>query len=97
MPNRGRGDTVAAVSKAATVAVLEPGTEVSPTTIGGQARGPLGLWAVVLHRVRRPLPDQAAPDRAGPDPTEVTGVTEGADPEPSEAEPSPDAGETRSG
>ncbi|WP_411285070.1 SGNH/GDSL hydrolase family protein [Lapillicoccus sp.] len=99
VPNRGRGDTVAAVSKAATVAVLEPGTEVSPTTIGGQARGPLGLWAVVLHRVRRPLPDQAAPDpdRAAPGPTEVMGVTEGADPEPAEVAPSQDAGDTRSG
>jgi len=54
-----RGDAVASVSKAATRAVREPGTEVSPTTIGGQARGPRGLWALVLHRVRRPFPDRS--------------------------------------
>ena len=63
-----RGDTVASVSKAATRAVREPGTEVSATKIGGQARGPLGLWAVVLHRVRRPFPDRSQPgvDRSQP-------------------------------
>ena len=59
LPQRGRGDGVASVSRAATRAVREPGTEVSPTKIGGQARGPLGRWAVVLHRARRPFPDRS--------------------------------------
>ncbi len=64
VPDRGRGDAVASVSMAATRAVLEPGTEVSPTKLHGQARGPFGLWAVVLHRVRRPLPER--PPSSGP-------------------------------
>ena len=52
--DRGRGERVTPVSRAATSAVLDPGTEVSPTQMAGQTRGPLGRWAVVLHRVRRP-------------------------------------------
>lgn len=58
---RRRGDIVRPVSRAATRAVSDPGTEVSPTRIGGQSRGPLGRWAVVLHRVRRPFPPHPAP------------------------------------
>jgi len=54
--DRSRGERVTPVSRAATSAVRDPGTEVSPTQIGGQTRGPLGRWAVVLHRVRRPFP-----------------------------------------
>jgi hypothetical protein len=50
--DRSRGERVTPVSRAATSAVRNPGTEVSPTDIGGQTRGPLGRWAVVLHRVR---------------------------------------------
>jgi lysophospholipase L1-like esterase len=44
------------VSHAATSAVRDPGTEVRPSQVAGQTRGPLGRWAVVLHRVRRPFP-----------------------------------------
>lgn len=51
-----RGERVAPVSRAATTAVRDPGTEVRPSQIAGQTRGPLGRWAVVLHRVRRPFP-----------------------------------------
>ena len=57
--DRSRGERVTPVSRAARSAVLDPGTEVSPTQIGGQSRGPLGRWAVVLHRVRRPFPARA--------------------------------------
>jgi hypothetical protein len=35
---------------AAGQAVKEPGTEVSPTEIAGQSRGPRGRWAVTLRR-----------------------------------------------
>ncbi|HEU5001031.1 MAG TPA: SGNH/GDSL hydrolase family protein, partial [Lapillicoccus sp.] len=63
--DRSRGERVTPVSRAARSAVLDPGTEVSPTQIAGQTRGPLGRWAVVLHRVRRPFPA-----RAGDAPTE---------------------------
>jgi lysophospholipase L1-like esterase len=62
------GDAVASVSKAAVRAVMEPGTEVSPTKIGGQARGPRGLWALVLHRVRRPFPDRSTQAGSEADP-----------------------------
>ncbi len=51
-----RGEQVAPVSRAATSAVSDPGTEVRPSQIAGQTRGPRGRWAVVLHRVRRPFP-----------------------------------------
>ena len=54
-----RGDTIGPVSLEATRAVREPGTEVSATEIGGKARGPRGRWAIGLHRVRRPVPEQA--------------------------------------
>ncbi len=65
-PDRARGETVGPVSLAATRAVRAPGTEVSATRIAGQARGPFGRWAVVLRRVRRPVPPvhDAAPDSA---------------------------------
>ena len=53
--DRSRGERVP-VSHAATSAVRDPGTEVRPSQIAGQTRGPLGRWAVVLHRVRRPFP-----------------------------------------
>ncbi len=50
------GQQVRPVSRAATRAVRDPGTEVSPTQIAGETRGPLGRWAMVLHRVRLPHP-----------------------------------------
>jgi lysophospholipase L1-like esterase len=59
-----RGERVTPVSRAATSAVRDPGTEVSPTRVGGQSRGPLGRWAVVLHRVRRPFPVRAGDPHA---------------------------------
>ena len=64
--DRSRGERVTPVSRAATSAVRDPGTEVSPTEIGGQTRGPLGRWAVVLHRVRRPFPTRTADPHTEP-------------------------------
>ena len=60
--DRSRSERVTPVSRAATRAVRDPGTEVAPTEIGGQPRGRLGRWAVVLHRVRRPVPAHTTDD-----------------------------------
>jgi hypothetical protein len=68
--DRSRGERVP-VSHAATSAVRDPGTEVRPSQIAGQTRGPLGRWAVVLHRVRRPFPG------AGDDAHTSTAATDG--------------------
>lgn len=51
-PNLGRGESVGPVAIAATRAVAQPGTEVSPAEVAGQARGAQGRWAMLLHRVR---------------------------------------------
>ena len=67
VPDWRRGDTVGPVSRAATRAVRDPGTEVSATEIGGKARGPRGRWAVGMHRVRRPVPQQQGGDPADPE------------------------------
>ena len=71
-PEPRRGEAVGPVAVAAGQAVLEPGSEVSPTEVGGQARGPRGRWAVVLRR--RPTPPR---DPAEPVATDVTGDTSG--------------------
>jgi lysophospholipase L1-like esterase len=62
--DQGPREQVTTVSRAATSAVREPGTEVRPSQIAGQTRGPLGRWAVVLHRVRRPFPARASDPQA---------------------------------
>jgi hypothetical protein len=51
------GEGVDDVAHAAARAAAEPGTEVSGTEIAGSARGPRGRWAVLLNRVRTPLPN----------------------------------------
>ena len=38
------------------IAVTQPGTEVAPAEVGGQARGAHGRWAVLLHRIRPAVP-----------------------------------------
>jgi len=43
------------VAVAAGQAVLEAGTEVSPTEVGGTSRGPRGRWAVLRHRRQSPV------------------------------------------
>lgn len=74
-PDAHRGEGVGPVAVAATMAVREPGTEVAPAEVDGQARGAQGRWAVLLHRIRRAVPaeDQmagggAAEDAATPEP-----------------------------
>jgi len=55
-PEPRRGEGVGPVAVAAGQAVKEPGTEVAPTQIAGQARGPRGRWAVTLRRRRDDVP-----------------------------------------
>ncbi len=49
-PEPRRGEGVGPVAVAAGQAAREAGTEVSPTEIAGQSRGPRGRWAVALRR-----------------------------------------------
>ena len=75
-PEARRGEGVGPVAIAAGQAVRDAGTEVSPTEVGGQARGPRGRWAVLLRRrpaavasATDPDPDgsgQSAPELAEP-------------------------------
>lgn len=62
-PEPRRGEGVGPVAVAAGQAVREPGTEVSPTEVAGQARGPRGRWAVLLRRRHDTVP---APDPSEP-------------------------------
>jgi lysophospholipase L1-like esterase len=55
-PEPRRGEGVGPVAVAAGQAVKDPGTEVAPTEIAGQARGPRGRWAVLLRRRRDDVP-----------------------------------------
>jgi hypothetical protein len=66
-PNLRRGESVGPLAVAATRAVTQPGTEVGPAEVGGQARGAHGRWAVLLHRIRPTVPSSApssAPSRS---------------------------------
>jgi lysophospholipase L1-like esterase len=79
------GEGVDDVAHAAARAAAEPGTEVSGTEIGGSARGPRGRWAVLLHRVRTPLPNPLQlpiplVGRRDPDPAGGTGPSDEAPP-----------------
>ncbi|GAA2473232.1 SGNH/GDSL hydrolase family protein [Terrabacter carboxydivorans] len=65
-PNLGRGESVGPLAVAATRAVTQPGTEVAPAEVGGQARGAHGRWAVLLHRIRPTVPVAASPAVATP-------------------------------
>ena len=76
-PEAFRGEGVGPVAVAAGQAVLEPGSEVAPTQVGGQARGPRGRWAVLLRR--RPTPAQDPADEAVPE-AEETRTTPGDGP-----------------
>ena len=55
-PEARRGEGVGPVAVAAGHAVKEPGTEVAPTQIAGQSRGPRGRWAVTLRRRHDDVP-----------------------------------------
>ncbi len=59
-PELRRGEGVGPVAIAAGQAVLDPGSEVAPTQVGGQSRGPRGRWAVLLHRRQGAVPESAA-------------------------------------
>jgi lysophospholipase L1-like esterase len=58
-PDSLRGERVGPVAAAAVEAVLEAGTEVSGTAVGGQPSGPRGRWAMILRRHRRPVTDRS--------------------------------------
>jgi len=64
-PNPRRGESVGPLAVAATKAVTQPGTEVAPAEVGGQARGAHGRWAVLLHRIRPAVPLPALPALPG--------------------------------
>jgi hypothetical protein len=71
-PNLRRGEGVGPVAVAATRAVAQPGTEVAPAEVAGQARGAHGRWAVLLHRIRPAVPVGSFPvDRVPGPPTSV--------------------------
>ncbi|WP_460938595.1 SGNH/GDSL hydrolase family protein [Phycicoccus ginsengisoli] len=58
-PDTRRGEGVGPVAVAAKYAVMDPGTEVSATDVGGQSRGPRGRWAMLLRRPRGGTPAHA--------------------------------------
>ena len=86
-PDSRRGEGIGPVAVAAQYAVRDPGTEVSATKIGGQARGPRGRWAMLLRRPHDAVPES----HENPRPVE----TLGSPAEPPVATPaSPGAGAT---
>ena len=86
-PEPRRGEGVGPVAVAAGQAVKEPGTEVSPTQIAGQSRGPRGRWAVTLRRRR----DQVPPAEDTPVATEGEAVDQTDVASPSAGGPEPAA------
>ena len=76
-PEPRRGEGVGPVAVAAGQAVKDPGTEVAPTEIAGQSRGPRGRWAVLLRR----RPDDVPPAEDTPvEPTDAVDAPEAAGP-----------------
>jgi lysophospholipase L1-like esterase len=75
-PDLRLGEGVDDVVHAAARAAAAPGTEVSGTEVGGAALGPRGRWAVLLNRVRVPLP---ALPRVGRRDADEDGEATGAD------------------
>ena len=75
-PEIRRGEGIGPVAVAAGQAVLEAGTEVSPTEVGGTSRGPRGRWAVLRHRRQSPvdtsLPAESLPAAEAPLAEEAT-------------------------
>ena len=74
-PEPRRGEGVGPVAVAAGQAVREAGTEVAPTEIAGQTRGPRGRWAVRLRR----RPDDVPPAEDTPVEQRTGGAGETAD------------------
>lgn len=56
VPDGARGEGVRPVAEAAVEAADEAGTEVAGVKVGGRERGPWGRWALLRHRLRRPVP-----------------------------------------
>ncbi|WP_307812317.1 SGNH/GDSL hydrolase family protein [Phycicoccus sp. CSK15P-2] len=56
-----RGERVGPVAVAAGQAVRTAGTEVAPTQVAGESRGPRGRWAVLLRRRPGPVPPAEDP------------------------------------
>ncbi|KGN32821.1 GDSL family lipase [Knoellia sinensis KCTC 19936] len=77
-PEARRGEGVGPVAVAAGQAVKDAGTEVAPTEVGGQARGPRGRWAVLLRR--RPDAVPAARDPETDEVEQVDASTRNASP-----------------
>lgn len=78
-PETRRGEGVGPVAVAAGQAVLAAGTEVSPTEVGGQARGPRGRWAALRRRRQPPTTlTSAAVDTASVDPQDASSITPSA-------------------
>lgn len=78
-PEPRRGEGVGPVAVAAGQAVLEAGTEVAPTEVAGQARGPRGRWAVTLRRRHDPLAPVTGPAVEGTDPDTTARPSVGAE------------------
>ena len=67
-PVRPFRDRARPVARAAARAAGHPGTEVAPTEVAGQERGPRGRWAVPLRRRPRPVPEPSESDHSPPPP-----------------------------
>ena len=73
-PSAARGEGVRSLAQAAAQASEEPGTEVAPTQVQGQDRGPRGRWVTLRHRIRRftRRPVRSTPDAAPAEPVPPT-------------------------
>ncbi|PRY58133.1 lysophospholipase L1-like esterase [Knoellia remsis] len=74
-PEARRGEGVGPVAVAAGQAVRDAGSEVAPTEVGGQARGPRGRWAVLLRRQHDAVPAARDP-KADAEPADAAGAPE---------------------
>jgi lysophospholipase L1-like esterase len=79
-PEPRRGEGIGPVAVAAGQAVREPGTEVSPTEVAGQSRGPRGRWAVLLRRRPDTVPPSTDPVPVHEPPAAGTSASGGAAP-----------------
>ena len=89
-PSAWRGEGVGPVAVAASRAVANPGTEVAPAEVGGQARGVHGRWAMIRRRLRPTVAvPEADPVRDGdPVPTPAAETPEAVEGAPIGAPPS---------
>lgn len=71
-PEPFRGEGIGPVAVAAGQAVLAPGTEVSPTEVAGQSRGPRGRWAALRRRRPTDVAANVPTDHPTDVPTDVS-------------------------